>query len=248
MAANDAAGKAARNHRGPVSSPSNPALVGIRLVSRQQANYTCSRMKSAGKIPAIVFLACVVVFAERPAKKLDSANSSHTPAPRITVLGVSNFAEVTPDLYRGGQPKGKGYTNLKKKGVDIIVDLRLSGKGTERRNVEQAGMSYVSIPWHCLFPKDKDFAEFLLLLRENKNKKVFVHCRYGDDRTGMMIAAYRMAVEGWTPEEARKEMNKFGFHHVICHPLESYEEHFPEHLQKNDDFKQWREEVGASAH
>lgn len=169
-----------------------------------------------------------------------SGQSAHTPAPRITVIGVSNFAKVTPDIFRGGQPKPDGYAALKKMGVDIVVDLRLSGKGTEKRTVTQAGMQYVSIPWHCLFPKDKDVEKFLLLLRGNKGKKIFVHCRYGDDRTGMMIAAYRMAVEGWTTEEARKEMDAFGLHHVICHPLESYEEHFPEHLRKSADFKEWR--------
>lgn len=203
-------------------------------------------MKSAGKVSSLILLASILVFAENPAQNLDSVNSSHVPASRTNVLGVSNFAEVTPNLYRGGQPRPQGYANLKKMGVDVVVDLRLSGKGTERQNVEQAGMTYVSIPWHCLFPNDKDFAKFLLLLRENKNKKVFVHCRYGDDRTGMMIAAYRMAVEGWTPAEARKEMDAFGFHHAICHPLESYEEHFTEHLQKSGDFKPWREETAAS--
>lgn len=199
---------------------------------------------AASKVSLLILLASVLVFAEYPASK--SKDSARTPASRITVLGVSNFAKVTPDLYRGGQPKPVGYANLKKMGVDIVVDLRLSGKGTERRNVEQAGMTYVAIPWHCLFPKDKDFAKFLAVLRGNKGKKVFVHCRYGDDRTGMMIAAYRMAFEGWTSKEARKEMDKFGFHHLACHSLVPYEEHFPEHLQKNDDFQEWRKETALS--
>ena len=175
-----------------------------------------------------------------------SDQSPHAPATRSTVAGVSNFAEVTPHLYRGAQPKNEGYANLKKMGVDIVVDLRLSGKGTEKQAVTRAGMTYVSIPWHCLFPKDKDVASFLLLLRQNKDKKIFVHCRYGDDRTGMMIAAYRMAVEGWSAEDARKEMDAFGFHHIICRSLVSYEEHLPEHLQKSGDFKQWREATGAT--
>jgi protein-tyrosine phosphatase len=66
---------------------------------------------------------------------------------------------------------------------------------------------------------------------------VFVHCRYGDDRTGMMIAAYRMAVEGWTPEEARQEMEKFGFHPMICPSLGPYEHKFAERLSNNPAFK-----------
>lgn len=162
---------------------------------------------------------------------------THTPARRITVLGVSNFGEVTPNLLRGGQPTGRGYQNLKKMGVDIVVDVRLSGKDREKKLVNQAGMKFAAIPWHCYIPKDHVFAEFLALMRKNQGKKIFVHCRYGDDRTGMMIAAYRMAVEGWTADEARSEMNAFGFHKVICASLVGYEKNFPDRLKKNPAFR-----------
>ena len=86
-------------------------------------------------------------------------------------------------------------------------------------------------PGIVFFPRDEVFARFLAVLRANPGKKVFVHCRYGDDRTGMMIAAYRMSVEGWTAEEARKEMDEFGFKPVVCPSLILYEKHFPEHVK-----------------
>jgi hypothetical protein len=63
----------------------------------------------------------------------------------------------------------------------------------------------------------------------------------------MMIAAYRMAVEGWTPEEARKEMEKFGFHKLVCPRLGPYEHDFPEHLKKSADFKAWRAQAASAA-
>ena len=192
----------------------------------------------------VLCAACLAASADESTRK--PANATTQPARRVTVIGVSNFGIVTPNLYRGGQPKGTGYANLKKMGVDIVVDLRLSGKDTEKRNVTKARMQYIAIPWHCFFPKDKVFAEFLEVLRENPDKKVFVHCRYGDDRTGMAIAAYRMAVEGWTAEEAKKEMEKFGFHHLVCPRLGPYEKDFPEHLKKSKDFEAWRAETAAS--
>lgn len=197
-------------------------------------------------LSAILFAALVGTFAQHTNSKSQVTPAAH-PAPRITVLGVSNFGEVNSHLYRGGQPKGTGYANLKKMGIDVVIDLRLSGKGTEKRDVTQAGMQYVAIPWHCMFPKDKVTAKFLDVLAKNKEKKLFVHCRYGDDRTGMMIAAYRMAVEGWTPEEARKEMEKFGFHKLVCPRLGPYEAHFPEHLKKSSDFKDWRAQTATTA-
>jgi tyrosine-protein phosphatase SIW14 len=175
----------------------------------------------------------------RPAQKESqpASVSQRSGGKRLTVEGVGNFGEVTPTLYRGGQPKPAGYEALAKMGIDIVVDARLSGRNKERKEVEKAGMQYVSIPWHCLVPRDETFARFLALLRDNPGKKVFVHCRYGDDRTGMMIAAYRMAVEGWTPEEARQEMELFGFHRLVCPRLGPYEKEFPERVKRNSAFQ-----------
>ena len=132
---------------------------------------------------------------------------------------------------------------MAKMGVNIVVDVRLSGRDKERKEVEKDGMQYVAIPWHCLFPKDDTFARFLALLRDNPGKKVFVHCRYGDDRTGMMIAAYRMSVEGWSAVEARKEMEQFGFHRLVCPRLGPYEKDFPEHVRNNPAFQGLHPEV-----
>ena len=188
---------------------------------------------------AIVSVALTMCVAIEPtqANSDTKPDSEHHPARRITLVGVGNFGEVTPTLYRGGQPKPAGFEGLAKMGINIVVDVRLSGRDKERKEVEMRGMQFVEIPWHCLLPKDEPFARFLTLLRENPDKKVFVHCRYGDDRTGMMIAAYRMAFEGWTPEEARKEMEKFGFHRLVCPSLAPYEKSFPERLQKDPAFQ-----------
>ena len=168
-----------------------------------------------------------------------SAAQPERPPKRKLIIkqGIGNFGEVTPELYRGAQPNRVGYQELANMGVGIVVDLRLTGRDEESREVQKLGMQFVAMPWHCYFPKDKVFARFLVLLRENRGKKIFVHCRYGDDRTGMMIAAYRMAVEGWTPTEARKEMKQYGFHHLVCPSLGPYEKHFPEHLKSNPIFE-----------
>ncbi len=129
-------------------------------------------------------------------------------------------------------------------GINIVVDTRGSRKH-ERNVVTKLGMEYVPIPWHCPFPKDKTFARFLKLLRDNPDKKVFVHCRLGNDRTGMMIASYRMAEKGWTAKKAMKEMKNYGFsgsHHLICPSLADYEEDFPKKLQSSPAFQSLRTE------
>jgi protein tyrosine phosphatase (PTP) superfamily phosphohydrolase (DUF442 family) len=185
--------------------------------------------------------ACIATASDEPEVKARSRTSAnHVMARKITLVGVGNFAEVTPHLYRGGQPKRTGYEHLKEIGIDIVVDVRLSGRDRERQNVTKAGMQFVSLPWHCLFPKDRVFAKFLALLRENPGKKIFVHCRYGDDRTGMMIAAYRMVDEGWTAKEAREEMEKFGFHRMVCPSLGPYEKTFSSRWKDSAAFQELR--------
>jgi tyrosine-protein phosphatase SIW14 len=158
---------------------------------------------------------------------------------RLEEKGVTNFGEVTPHLYRGGLLRGDGLKALKKLGIEIVVDTH-ANDSSEERDVRALGMKYVAIPWHCPWPRDEVFAKFIKLLRENKSKKVFVHCRLGDDRTGMMVAAYRMSEEGWTAEEAMREMKSFGFshsHHFICPSLAGYEKSFPERLRNNPAFQ-----------
>jgi len=166
---------------------------------------------------------------------------------RLEAKGVPNFGQVSPNLYRGAQPSGEGIAALKQLGVDIVVDLRGERSVKEESAVTKLGMQYVSIPSHCPFPKDEPFARFLKVVRDNPGKKIFVHCRLGDDRTGMAVAAYRMADEGWTAEEAMKEMRAFGFsriHHAMCPGLKEYEEKFPERLKTSPAFR----ELGTREH
>lgn len=147
---------------------------------------------------------------------------------------------MTPRLYRGGQPTAEGLESLQKMGVSIIIDMRGGTNKTEKSAVTKLGMLYISIPWHCPFPTDEPFARFLKVIDDNPGKKLFVHCRLGDDRTGLAIATYRMANDGWSPDEAMNEMKEFGFkgiHPAICPGIAHYERHFPEHLKHNRAFK-----------
>jgi tyrosine-protein phosphatase SIW14 len=176
------------------------------------------------------------------AEKPTPAPAEHTMGTRLHAKGIPNFGEVTPNLYRGGRPSHEGLDALKDMGVNLVVDLRGVNK-EEEATVKKLGMQYVAIPLHCPFPKDEPFAKFLRVIRENPAAKIFVHCRLGDDRTGMAVAAYRMAEEGRSAEEAMNEMKAFGFtavHHAICLGLADYEESFPEHLKTNRAFKDLR--------
>lgn len=181
-----------------------------------------------------------VVSAQDSAKPPASGVAEHPDraiGQKRQVKGLPNFGEVTPTLFRGAQPSAQGLKALAKMGVNIVVDARGDRADSEGKQVTQLGMKYVAIPWRCPFPNDDVFVKFLKLMRDNPDKKVFVHCRLGDDRTGMMVAAYRMAIQDWSADEAMHEMQQFGFstfhQYFMCPRLASYEKAFPEHLKKN---------------
>lgn len=162
-------------------------------------------------------------------------------AKRLHLQGVSKFAEISPTLFRGGQPSDEGFANLARLGINIIVDNGRSEKN--RKLAEKLGMRYISIPWICLFPKDAVFARFLKVVEENPDKKIFVHCRFGDARTGMMIAAYRMKEQGWSADEALREMQSYGFKGIrtmACPGLTRYEKSFPQRLREDPVFRDVR--------
>jgi hypothetical protein len=214
-------------------------------------------LRASRTLALLVFVGCtlgaelqsIAEPASPPAKpRTDHTRKGHAMARKTLLKGVGDFAEVSPALYRGSQPTLEGFKELAKMGIKIVVDVRGTKRDGEGNQVRKLGMQYVSTPWHCPFPRDEVFARFLKLLRDNPGKKVFVHCRLGDDRDGMMIASYRMAFEAWSAEEAMKEMQTFGFtraHHFICPGLARYEKHFPEHLKKNPIFKALRAQDGA---
>jgi protein tyrosine phosphatase (PTP) superfamily phosphohydrolase (DUF442 family) len=174
----------------------------------------------------------------------DLADVAHLPAPRVALNGVPNSGKVTTTLFRGAQPTREGFTTLAASGIAIVVDLRFEGdRDAERRAVTQAGMEYVGMPWSCHFPRDSVTAQFLQFVRANPERKIFVHCEHGVDRTGLMIATYRMAEQGWTPEQARREMVAYGFdfvHRTWCRAVSSYEFAFPQHFSSAPEFDSLR--------
>jgi tyrosine-protein phosphatase SIW14 len=208
---------------------------------------------SASIVAVLAITMCAFAHAQQPespappSAAASPASAGHAPGREIPLEGVPKFGEATPTLYRGSQPSKEGFAKLAEFGIHIVVDFRGS-RDKEREEVTKLGMEYVAIPWRCFHPEDKDFAQFLTLLREHPGSKVFVHCNTGIDRTGMMVAAYRIAEQDWTAEEARKEMDAYGFsrfHRGICPRLAEYEEDFPKRWGTSSAFAELRRAPAA---
>jgi protein tyrosine/serine phosphatase len=147
--------------------------------------------------------------------------------------GIENFGMVTPSLYRGGQPTTEGFRELKQLGVTIVVSFRheKGENSLERRTVESLDMRFISLPWNAFdAPTDGQVRAFLELLRDNPDKRIYVHCQQGRDRTGTMIALYRIAADHWCPDSAVAEMHAYHYHHFWFPHLETYVRRFPQRL------------------
>lgn len=155
-------------------------------------------------------------------------------AEKIHLDGVSDAGKINAHLYRGSQPSQQGVESLRKQGVTTIIDLRgefHKQSAGEQKHAESLGMKFVLIPgdgWSN--PSDKQLAEFFNTLAQQPPQTVFVHCWHGEDRTGVFIAAYRIAFDHWTAEQAVAEMHAFHFNSFFHPNMESYVKHFPAHL------------------
>jgi tyrosine-protein phosphatase SIW14 len=154
---------------------------------------------------------------------------------KLHIAGIHNAGKINEVLFRGAQPKADGLAELKKLGITMIVDLRGEDRKQyewERKEAQSRGMRFVHLPvsgWAP--PSDEQVAQFLALFRDHPRQKVFVHCRFGDDRTGVFVATYRMAVDEWSPEKAIDEMYFFGFNGFWHPSMKKFIRDFPNHLR-----------------
>jgi uncharacterized protein (TIGR01244 family) len=128
---------------------------------------------------------------------------------------LPKFHQVNGQLFRGAQPKKNGLKRLADLGIKTIVNLRADDglSRMEEREVRAAGMQYFSAPLNETGrPTNAQVRRAVAILETPENQPVFVHCRLGVDRTGLIIAVYRIAHDGWTSERAMAEARHYGMH------------------------------------
>jgi protein tyrosine/serine phosphatase len=126
---------------------------------------------------------------------------------------VRNFGQVNQNLFRGGEPTDEALRELEALGVGLVIDLREDGHGrqAEKQRVEQVGLRYAHFPMRRLSaPSETEIEEVLSLIFRESSAKVYVHCLRGKDRTGTVIACYRIQHDGWDNRRALAEAKSYG--------------------------------------
>ncbi len=132
-------------------------------------------------------------------------------AESIQLEGVENSYKISRDLYRSAQPEREGFTALQNLGIRSVLNLREYHKDTRKARHTQLHLMAYPVAAGEVTAAD---VENCLALIANAPKPVLVHCWHGSDRTGIVVAAYRIVFQKWSVAAAEKEFRdeRFGYH------------------------------------
>jgi len=150
--------------------------------------------------------------------------------PVASAPGLPNLFRVNAMLYRSAQPSREGFTLLGQRPsladgdppIRTVLSLR-AYKDDAPMVPPAAGLHLEHVSFKTWHPENEDVLAFLRIVTTPEFQPVLVHCRHGSDRTGTMVAIYRIVVEGWTKEQATAEMVNGGYgYHPVWRNLVSY--------------------------
>ena len=131
--------------------------------------------------------------------------------------GIANFGKVNEKLYRGAQPDAAAIQNLKRLGVKSVLCLRSPGKAWKAELAEASANGFVctNIPLSGVRrPKAEEVKKILATISALPSP-VLIHCQFGCDRTGNVIACYRIQNDNWTTEAAMLEAERHGMSKLL---------------------------------
>jgi protein tyrosine phosphatase (PTP) superfamily phosphohydrolase (DUF442 family) len=180
---------------------------------------------------AIVAASALAVWAAEPAPPASPSRPATWAVP-VALEGVPNLHKVSDGLYRSAQPTAEGMARLRGLGVRTVVNLR--SFHSDRDELAGSGLGYEHIWMKAWHPEEEEVVRFLKIATDTNRIPVLVHCLHGADRTGTMCALYRVAVQGWTKEEALREMREggFNFHGVFQNLLDWIRGLDPERIRR----------------
>jgi len=162
-------------------------------------------------ITFFIFLLMVAVgnAAESKARPSDWAQ----PVAGVT---LENFYRVSDELYRSEQPEESDINGLKAVGIKSVLSLR--SHHTDDKEFDKAGIKTIHYEMKAGSVSTEDLIAALKLI-QSAPKPILVHCWHGSDRTGLVVAGYRMAIMGWDAEKAIEELRLGGFgYHELYYP------------------------------
>ena len=141
-------------------------------------------------------------------------------APKVepVLAGLPNFYRVSPDLYRSAQPDAAGFRHLESLGLRAVLSLRQTVNDTPL--AASTDLTLTRVPMKSRYVGEKNGAKVVQAMRDVRAGMalgpVLVHCHHGADRTGLIVALWRVLYEGWSRQQAIDELIEggYGFHPI----------------------------------
>jgi len=136
---------------------------------------------------------------------------------KIDSLGLSNLYQIDEGIFRSEQPDKLDFVNLEKHGITEVLNLRYWHSDKKKTNK----LILHRIPMRAGRIKEDDVVQALKIIK-NRKGNLLIHCKHGADRTGLIIAMYRIVFQSWTKEQAIEEITKgnFGFHSIYTNIID----------------------------
>jgi len=151
-------------------------------------------------------------LADHPAQ----AQAAKRPAHWATPIDASrNLYRIAPGLYRGAQPEPRDAARLRELGIRTIINFRANHRDED--TLDLPGVKLVAVPMNAWEIRDDEVVAALRAIAEaRQDGPVLIHCQHGSDRTGTVAAMYRILEQGWTRQQALRELEHggYGFHRI----------------------------------
>ncbi|MDR1594909.1 MAG: dual specificity protein phosphatase family protein [Prevotellaceae bacterium] len=135
------------------------------------------------------------------------------PAVKIDDCGLLNLYKVDEGVYRSEQPDRKQFEALEKDGIKEILNLRYWH--SDKKHAKKTNLRLHRIKMNAHDANDFDVVSALRIIK-NRQGAILIHCHHGSDRTGLIVAMYRIVFQNISKEKAITEMitGGFGFHEI----------------------------------
>lgn len=140
----------------------------------------------------------------------------------IKINKFKNLYKINDSLYRSEQPDEKGFKIIDSLGIKSILSLR--SKAVDENLIGNLTLQLFNVKMSAELFSDKEIIESLKVIK-NSPKPLLVHCVHGADRTGVVIAMYRIIYGGWSKKQAIEEMRKgnYNFHEAYINIIKYLE-------------------------
>ena len=123
--------------------------------------------------------------------------------------------KLSDSFYCGSEIGGKEVENIAQRGIKVVVDLKVQSKKNIQNLMnlcKKNEVLYQNIPINIFGKPAASMEQIINVIKKaTKENPVYVHCKYGEDRTGFVRGLYLLLKEKKEMPEVLSELKKNGY-------------------------------------